>query len=75
MNFGETVQVARGEYFCDRCCQGISAGERYRRWLWKVAPRRIHVMREHLECPPDESKEDVEKITNEYESQPLPLAA
>lgn len=75
MNFGESVQAARGEYRCDKCSQLICTGEQYRRWVWKVAPRHVHVMREHLECPPDEFKEEVEDTVPDHEYQPLQLLA
>lgn len=75
MSFGETFQAARNEYRCDRCCQWIETGERYRRWLWKVAPRRVHVMREHLECPPDEFRKELEDEWHTNEHHSLPLAA
>ena len=73
MNFGETVQTARGEYRCDKCFFFIVPGDRYSRWLWKVAPRRVHVMREHIDCPPDDSPEEIESV--EYVPEPLLLAA
>lgn len=53
--FGESTRKARGEHFCDFCCNWIQPGETYRRWLW--VPRRgiIHVMKEHdtPQCPPN----------------------
>jgi hypothetical protein len=75
MDFGETFQTARNEYRCDRCGQCIYPGEQYHRRIWKVAPRKVYVMREHSECPPDESSKDFERDTQQFESPPLPLAA
>ena len=75
MIFWESVQTARKEYLCDMCFQRICKGDGYQRRLWKVAPYRIQVLREHLECPPDAFQEPVEAIVPDYHYQPLPLAA
>ncbi len=74
-NFGETNQKAQSEHRCDRCGQMIYPGEQYHRWIWKVAPRKVHVMREHTECPPDEFSDDFEREIHQPESTSMSLAA
>ncbi len=73
MNFGFSTQVARKTHCCDYCMQSIYRHDEYNRWLWKVAPRRVIVMRVHAECPPDEHRDDGAYELPIYDA--LPLAA
>lgn len=72
--FGESFQKARHSYHCDICHRQIESGEQYRRWLWKVNPQQVIVIREHLDCPPDEPPHDEEAVLLRYDYV-LPLAA
>jgi len=63
--WGESFQTARHSYHCDTCHRQIHPGEEYRRWLWKVDTRRVLVMREHLDCHPDEPPHDEESVSFE----------
>jgi ferredoxin len=74
-NFGETVQTARNEHRCDKCGQMIYPGEEYHRRVWKVAPRKVQIMREHTECPPDEFSMDFEREAQQPELASMSLAA
>lgn len=67
MNFGETIQKARGQYWCDTCFHLICSGEQYRRWLWKASPRHVHVMREHVNCVPEDPQGTFDFASNESE--------
>lgn len=74
MIFGESFQKALYPHRCDRCQWQIEPGEKYRRWVWKVSPRQVVIMREHLDCEPDDPLKD-EKEIDLFEDLPLSLAA
>ncbi|MES2668250.1 MAG: hypothetical protein V4644_00980 [Patescibacteria group bacterium] len=46
------------EHFCDRCGWYIYPGQHYERFVWRVEPVRIEVMKMHIDCPPENFPEE-----------------